>query len=217
MSCRRDVRAQACAGRGQGRTRAPFSRPVTARPVTARPVTARTLTARTLTARTLTARWTMLAVLASVAVTGCGTRWPRAGSEAATRRWPATLIGEWSAPQRLAPGRTAPDSVVWALGAQGVMHRVEVRVRNPASPRSLSSGRLWWWIEDAPGGTSTADPGRAGRTTVLCVSQQPGRNRECGYVTLDSTGGTDRTHLRLTWTGKTFPTQRWSFVGRQGR
>lgn len=94
------------------------------------------------------------------------------------------------------------------------MQRVEVRVRSAGDPRSLSSGRLWWWIEDAPASTAPSDTGRA---AVLCVSQQPGRNRECGYVTVDSTGGVDRTRRRLSWIGKTFPTQRWSFVRRAGR
>ena len=124
-------------------------------------------------------------------------------------------MGEWSAPQQLGPGRTAPDTVVWALGEQGAMRRVEVRLRSSAAPRELAGGRVWWWTEEK---SAAVLPAESGAPLVLCISQQPGRNRQCGYVTVDSAASaSSRGGRRMTWVGKTFPQQRWSFVERTTR
>lgn len=149
----------------------------------------------------------MLIVL--VALSGCaGMRRTRAD---APSRYPAPLVAAWATVSDSAKDGSTPDTALWIFRANGQVERREVRVRmnngsTTTSEHSLNTAS--WWREHGPGIMS------ADTSWVICTSQRPGRNRQCGRVSIDTVSIAARATRRLRWDGLTFRSQRWVFTER---
>lgn len=157
----------------------------------------------------------LLHVVGLGAVSGlgaCSGRWPTPGTPAATREWPAALVGSWALAGRAAQGGV-PDTTVWVVKPGGRLEHREVQVRPQGTSlgvreRVITASR--WWTKDR-----TVD---GVRTRVMCTSQRPARNSQCARVTVDTvTDAQGEPRRRFTWTGVTFHRQHWTFTERTTR
>jgi hypothetical protein len=154
---------------------------------------------------------TASALLALFVLGGCAAA-PRTRADAASR-FPAPVAAAWATAGRTAAGSNAPDTALWVLRPNGRVEHREVRLRMrdgvPTRTERLQLTAFWW---------REARRGDAGRDTswVICTSQRPSRNRQCGRVTVDSVPDTQRggTRRRLSWDGLTFRQQHWTFLAR---
>ena len=152
-----------------------------------------------------------------VAAVGCASRRVGVASAAPnTAVLASALVGSWALldadfdSARRSPG-SPHDTAVWHIEADGRLRHTQVRVlkrgeRNVASERSLS--RAIWWVESRSLGGAAVP--------VLCTTPRPGRGYQCGRVTVDTaTSAEGRSLQRLTWSGVTYVSQRWSFLARK--
>lgn len=168
------------------------------------------MTTRPPSMRTLL-RWprTAPALLALFLLGGCASA-PRTAADAA-RRFPAPVAAAWAAPGRTAAGSTAPDAALWVLRPNGRVEHREVRLRmRDGIPTRTERLQLTahWWREARKGGAGPDS------SWVICTSQRPSRNRQCGRVTVDTMIVDARPTRRLRWDGLTFRTQHWLFTER---
>lgn len=149
---------------------------------------------------------TPAALLALVVLGGCASA-PHTRADASTR-FPAPVAAAWASAGRTAAGSAAPDTALWVLLPNGrVEHReVRLRMRNgvPTRTERLQLTASWWR-------EARRDDAGADTSWVICTSQRPSRNRQCGRVSVDTVTGGRR---RLRWDGVTFGSQHWLFTER---
>jgi hypothetical protein len=145
-------------------------------------------------------------LVALFALSGCAAT--HSGRADAATRFPAPVVASWATAGSMATGSSAPDTALWILRSNGLVEHREVRVR--ARDGAVSSNerllmKSFWWHEQRKDTTG------ADSSLVICTSQRPSRNRQCGRVSVDTVAGGTR---RLRWDGLTFRTQHWLFTER---
>lgn len=154
---------------------------------------------------------TASALLALFVLGGCAAA-PGTRVHAASR-FPAPVAAAWATAGRAVAGSIAPDTALWVLRPNGRVEHREVRLRMrdgvPTRTERLQLTAYWW--REARKGDASPDT-----SWVICTSQRPSRNRQCGRVTLDSVPDAQRggTRRRLSWDGLTFGQQHWTFLAR---